>query len=542
MLHDTLAHPSPLDQLLQPYDMPGAPGLVVGVARGGTTIYRHAAGLASVEHGVANTPATRMRIGSTSKQFACLAALLLAEEGLMDIDASIRRYLPELPASSIEPTLRQLMTHTGGYRCYLDLGFIADGLAIKPAGSALRTQLRQQAVNFAPGERAIYCNGGYHLLSLAIERAAGTKLGVVLERKIFAPLGMKDSALVISDFEIHPGNATLHVSLADGSYRRGIFPSEEMLGEGGIISTVDDMLIWTAHLRRPTVVGNASTWTQMMAVPTLNSGLVSDYALGLESSPYRGTPTISHSGGVIGGACQMLSFPEFELDVVIMTNGRSADPIALAEQIADVVLGDKLGGAPEMAASADYMNLIGKYISRERGLLYSISDLDGHLAISSFLQSPGALYKNQGMLELPFSKNGAEHVALSGEAGSGSREPVASLRVYVSGIEDQLSRIPDSAGREALTNGDLVGHYVCHDAEAGATITIGEATVLTMTGRFGSTRLLLDAVADDVWIFRSDHPFLPCSGFAHAIREGSQVRAIHLNTARTRNLKLVKTG
>src|SRR3954464_11816074 len=86
------------DDIFATVNRSDAPGLVVGVAQQGRPVYRRGFGLASVELGVANTPWTRMRIGSTSKHFPCLAALLLAEEDKLDIDAGIRRYVPELPA------------------------------------------------------------------------------------------------------------------------------------------------------------------------------------------------------------------------------------------------------------------------------------------------------------------------------------------------------------------------------------------------------------------------------------------------------------
>src|ERR1700712_4198459 len=98
-----------LDDVFKPVNRSDAPGLVVGVARHGKPIYRSAFGLASIEHGVANTPWTRMRIGSTSKHFTCLAALLLVEDGKLDIDVDARRYLPELPETADKPTLRQFM-------------------------------------------------------------------------------------------------------------------------------------------------------------------------------------------------------------------------------------------------------------------------------------------------------------------------------------------------------------------------------------------------------------------------------------------------
>eukprot|EP01034_Spumella_vulgaris_P044516 gene44516-55381_t len=329
-----------LDDLFAVANRSDAPGLVVGVAQHGETVYRRGFGLASVELAVANTPWTRMRIGSTSKHFTCLAALLLAEEGRLDLDASVRLYVPELPALNGEPTLRQLMNHTGGYRCYLDIGFLADSMAIKPLGQALAAQLRQREANFAPGEKFIYNNSGYHLLSIVIERIGGMPFEAFLAERIFKPLGMQDTVSVPSDFEIHRGMATMHVAQPDGGYKRGIFPTVEVRGEGAMISSIDDMLRWLSHLRGPKRVGSESSWAQMLALARLNNGVEVPYALGLMRHLYRGVEVVHHAGGVIGGTCQMLTVPSHALDIVIMTNGAPVNAMDLSKRVVDIMLGE----------------------------------------------------------------------------------------------------------------------------------------------------------------------------------------------------------
>jgi len=211
--------PQKLDEIFKDVNRSDAPGLVIGVRQHGELLYRRGFGLASVELSVANTPWTRMRIGSTSKHFTSLAALLLAEDGKLDIDAGVRTYLPELPDLQPEATVRQLMSHTSGYRCYLDVSFLSDGMAIQPKGAALATQVRQTGVNFPPGERMIYCNGGYHMLSVIIERVSGVEFEKFLKDRIFDPLGMLDTASVPSDFNIERGAAGLYVPLPTGGYR-----------------------------------------------------------------------------------------------------------------------------------------------------------------------------------------------------------------------------------------------------------------------------------------------------------------------------------
>src|SRR2546430_8266817 len=133
--------------------------------------------------------------------------MLVQESGKLDGDAGIHTYLPELPKRQSNPTLRQLMSHTGGARCYLDLSLISNGPSPIPAGAELEYQSMQSGGNFAPGAQMIYSNGGYHLLSLAIERAAAQPLEIVFSQRIFEPLGMRDTLLLRDDMALLPGVA-----------------------------------------------------------------------------------------------------------------------------------------------------------------------------------------------------------------------------------------------------------------------------------------------------------------------------------------------
>ncbi len=164
---------SRLDDLFAPWDRTDQPGLTVAVAQYGRRLYERGFGMASLETGRANTPSTKMRIGSTTKHFTAMLALLLAEEGRFDLDAPIRSFLPELTGPGGEPSARLLLQHRGGSRCYLDLSFIGSALTAPEPGFALAAQVRQAGRNFAPGEAMIYNNGGYHLVSIALERVAG---------------------------------------------------------------------------------------------------------------------------------------------------------------------------------------------------------------------------------------------------------------------------------------------------------------------------------------------------------------------------------
>lgn len=483
-----------------------------------------------------------MRIGSTSKQFTCLAALLLAEEGRLDIDASVRRYLPELPVVGPEPSLRQLMNHTSGLRCYLDLGFIAEGMAIKPTGVAWEVQRRQCEANFAPGADLIYCNSGYQLLSRVIESVAGQPFEKFLQERIFAPLGLHDTSSVPSDFELRPGQATLHLPRGDGGWQRGIFPTEELRGEGAMVSTVDDMLRWLAHLREPRV-GNAASWRQMLAPTRLSSGMLSPYGLGLMRHDYRGVEVIHHPGAVIGGACQMLSIPGQALDVILISNGGFCNPRELALRIVDLMLGDELlGPVLPLASAARFAPLLGRrYRSADTGLVFGFSraGAQGSALGLSLLEGPPMALRDEGeQLCKPFEEAaiGQLHLPSAQLPGVGESVP-CSLDFIVNGRRERCELLPEMAPAEAEAS--LLGRYRCPELDAEARIDFdGERLLLKIRGAYGGNRFALNPISAEV--FGCQAIDLPLAHGGNAVLRASsgegRIHGFRFDTPRTRQL------
>ena len=534
-----------LDDIFQPFNRSDAPGLVVGVAQHGKTLYRRAFGLASVELGVANTPWTRMRIGSTSKQFTCLAALLLAEEGKLDLDVSARIYLPELPALKGEPTLRQFMSHTGGYRCYLDAGFMAEGVAIKPKGVALAVQVRQREVNFAPGEKMIYNNGGYHMLSLVIERVSGMPFESFLKERIFTPLSMVDTDSVPSDFIITRGIAALHVPLPDGSLRRGIFPTEEVLGEGAMVSTIDDMLLWLAHLRGPKKVGSEKSWEQMTTCTRLNNGTVNPYALGLVSHSYRSVDVIHHNGGVIGGTCQMITVPAHGLDIIIIANGITSSPAALANKVIDTLLGDEMLAAPETRAdAARFKPMMGtRYHASDSGLTVSFADAAGKFGLLLYNFGPAPLRDEGESLRLGFEDAAVGPFVIDTKELATEGVAPASLRVREAGHVHRLERLPEAAPLLSEVGQALVGRYRAHDLDADARIAFdGEVLELKIFGKWGANTWALEAFSPDVFGGKTFVSSLPFGASITVERKEGRVTALRVDSLRTRRMLFERVG
>ena len=538
-----------IDELFKDVNRSDAPGLTVGVAQRGQRIYHQGFGLACVQLGVANGRSTRMRIGSTSKHFTAVAALMLAQEGKLDLDAPVTRYLPELPALYEQATLRRLMSHVSGQRCYLDVNFVGNGRRLQPPGSALAAQVRQSELNFPVGNKFIYNNGGYHLLSICIERVSGLAFEKFVAQRIFEPMGMFATESAPDDFDLYPGLATLHVPKPGGGWRRGIFPTEEVRGEGGMISTVGDMLRWLEHLRKGNdTLLNDDSRGQLMRPALLNDGTSTQYALGLMVHPYRGVDVVHHGGGVIGGTCQMLTVPAHELDIVIITNGAAVSPIESAYKIIDLLLGDQLAPMIEMAKAADYAKLIGtQYHASGSGMLIGFAEAADpakkeQLGLSLLGNPAVPLRRNGERLELPIETMalGPFSVALAPLPAEGTAP--ASLEIKEGSSSERFERLAATPPTAAEVAADLGGNYFSVEADASGTLVLDAdgKIEMRMQGRVGSIIYEVQPLSSDVLRLQAKDPTLPLVLIASIDRKNGKAAGMRLSSGRTRGLRFTR--
>jgi CubicO group peptidase (beta-lactamase class C family) len=534
-----------LHEVFAPFDKTDAPGLVVAVAHQGQLLYRRGLGMASLELGVANTPHTRMSLGSTAKHMTAAIVLVLQHEGLLDIDAPVRAYLPELQPQDPEPTLRQLMTHTSGYRCYLDLSFVGNGLSMKPKGYAFEMQRRQRDRNFAAGRRMLYCNGGYHLLSLIAEKVAGVPFRDLLQERLFRPLGMRDTQAVESDFEIHRGMATQHVPRPGGGWGRGVFPSEESRGDGAVISTVDDMLAWMRELRRPDAFGIPGNWLEMTAHTVLANGTVSEYGLGLVRNDYRGVELVHHAGGIVGGSCQMLMVPAHGLDIIIISNGAPLDPSALALRVVDTVLQPHLRATTEVqrAKAADVAPLLGRSYASPSGMLVGFTAQEAGVGFSMLGNySMPMNVGRDGQLQLTYGDTGVGPFEVLLPPGPLQAAP-ATLSITECGEPEVYTLLPERVDDPDEALRPLQGTYRCDDMDSVAVVELGEdgTATLQIADPYGASTADLQPLGDGTFLSRMRPPMLPVPAALRVEeRDARGVRSFRLNAARTRHLKFTR--
>jgi hypothetical protein len=421
------------------------------------------------------------------------------------------------------------MQHRGGSRCYLDIGFIGHGMNVPPLGRALAVQARQTGRNFAPGEAMIYNNGGYHLLSIAIERVGGAPFEELLKTRLFDVVGMPDTASVPTDHRITPGIAAMHLP-SHGGWRRGLFPSDEVRGEGAIVSTVDDMLRWTAHLRSRDRFGSAQTWAALTEAPVYADGSRGNYGLGLMADRHRGLPVVHHSGGVIGGTAQMLTFPEHGVEIVILANGgRDANVVELADKAADIVLADRVGPETPKIPADEFKGALGDYWSPETHAVYSLADEKGSLTLALAKGLVGAPLQRgeDGWLICPGGGIGEIRVRPDGE----------DLEVRFGLGKHLYRRLTPAGGDAEAFAAAAAGRYYSEDADTTAVIAQeGEALTLDLSDGYGRVVAPLNPLSPLVAFSTPKGQMMVFRTTITLDLAGGRAIGFDLNTARTRNL------
>jgi CubicO group peptidase (beta-lactamase class C family) len=289
-----------VDRLFAAFDKPGSPGCSVGVIRNGNLIYKKAFGYASLELGAPLTPESVFYVASVSKQFTAASLVLAAEQGYLSLDDDVRKYLPELPDYGRPVTLRQMLHQTSGFRDFFDLIELSGGnpAEIGPSADILRVILRQKVLNNVPGAEWNYSNSNYFLLAEVVHRATKKSLAQFAAENIFQPLAMKHT-LFFDDHTLVVPNRVAAYDCKNGRFLVDWSTSYDLVGGGGLMSSVDDLLLWDRNFSA-NKLGKGTLVKQLESHGVLNNGNEINYALGLALGEHRGLPTVEHSGANFG--------------------------------------------------------------------------------------------------------------------------------------------------------------------------------------------------------------------------------------------------
>jgi CubicO group peptidase (beta-lactamase class C family) len=361
------------------------PGCAAGVFRAGEPVFTGASGFADLDGGAPLAEDTLFYAASVSKQFTVLAVVLLAVEGRLDLDDEIGDWIPELPEYDWPVTVRQMIHHTSGLRDSLDLIRLAgiESAARTDIDTALALMHRQQGLNFVPGTRYSYSNGGYLLLAELVERVTGRPFHEYAQSEVLEPLGMTDSFFLAGP---PPAGVMAHgyVPSGDGFEVRNTFPA--FSGSGGLVTSVSDMARY-----EQTIASGGSIWSDEVAAIMLEPARFNDgspvevtedglvYAGGIMVGERRGQSWQQHTGSSESFRAVYGRLPDRELGIVILCNRSDAFPLGMMDAIAEAVEGETFPGEPPAVRSSDFTSppnafdpAPGRYRSEELDAEYEV--------------------------------------------------------------------------------------------------------------------------------------------------------------------------
>jgi CubicO group peptidase (beta-lactamase class C family)/uncharacterized protein YneR len=282
------------------------------VARGNDILLDRGYGFANLELNVLDSPKTKFRLGSITKQFTAASILLLEERGKLKVDDPVKKYMPDAPAAWDRITIFNLLTHTSGIPNFTSFPDYAKLEPFPTSPAELVARFRDKPLDFQPGEKWSYSNSGYVLLGYLIEKISGETYAQFLEDNIFKPLGMVDSGYD-SNSAVIENRASGYASTPNGIVNAGYIDMTIPLSAGGLYSTTEDLLRWEQGLFGGKLLSPSSL--KKMSTP-----FKQEYALGLAVHTVNGHEEIEHAGGIEGFNTELAYYPDEQLTVVVLAN------------------------------------------------------------------------------------------------------------------------------------------------------------------------------------------------------------------------------
>jgi CubicO group peptidase (beta-lactamase class C family) len=478
-----------VDRIFASWNTRQTPGCAVGVARNGQTVLERAYGMASLEYDVPNTPATIFEAGSVSKQFTASAIVLLSQQGKLSLDDEVSKYIPELPEYETPVTIRHMLHHTSGLR---DWGTVAAAMGWPRTTRAhthahvLDIVSRQESLNYNPGAEYLYSNTGYNLAAIIVERVSGMSFAEFTRKNLFEPLGMTSTQWRDDYKRIVKGRATAYGRGRQGGWGLDM-PFEDVHGNGGLLTTVGDLLKWNGNFVRPRVGGSGFV-RELQQKGRLSNGREISYALGLVVSTYQGVPEVSHTGATAGYRAFLARYPDQQLSVAVLCNAGNASP-GIGQRVADIFLAGQTKVAARQAGEPG-VALPPEQITEKAGVYRNlVTNEPMRLVVRE-----GKLYSDPGPELTPLSRTVFR--APNGNVGTfefGAKGLPAILRLAV-GTGDTISYLLEE--KWTPTPAELqpyVGEYASNEAETTFRVTLEQSGKLMLRGRYGRTLELIPA-------------------------------------------------
>lgn len=462
-----------VDQLLAPWNRKDGPGAAVAVWRAGKTVFTKAYGMANLGYDIPFTVTTPTNIGSTSKQFTAFAVMLLVDEGKLSLDDDVRKHIPELKDFGPTVTVRNLLTHTTGYR-ELYNSLVLTGRRIDESDYVGREEFiplvqRQPSLQNAPGAEFNYNNTAFGLAAMIVSRVSKMPFETFMAQRVFGPIGMT-STQVRADVRVPVKGATVGYSRSDKGVWRDLGDLGGSMGAGGIYTTLGDLQKWAENLADPKV-GTKANIAQMMTPFTLKDGKSTGYGLGLFIDKQNDQKRVHHGGADVSHRSMLAMYPDLSAGITVQSNDGSFDS-SIAFRLAEAFF-PELAPKPAVASAGFEAS---KYDAKKFDEFVGQYALDAAPAfVLSFTRSGDTLYTQAtGQGKLRLTPTSDTSFAVMGVAAS-----VEFARDAVTKKVNAATLVQGGARQKASRQG----------ATAAAPWTPNAADLAAISGRFFSEEL-----------------------------------------------------
>ena len=260
------------------------------------------------------------QLASVSKQFTAAAILLLKSDHLLDLDDDLNKYIPELPYPNV--TLRHLLHHMGGlpnYMYLVDKYWDKDRCPTNEDVIALMAK-HKLAAFFKPGLKYDYSNTGYVMLGSVVERVSGMSLNAFLQRRLFGPLGMKNTYVYSAvDTSIDRRQEDGFLNLRKGYARINGTKNNGAVGDKGVCSTTGDLFIWDQALYNGSPIPFDLIEEAFLPAKT-SSGKEVAYGYGFRLKVENEEPVYYHNGVWEGSRTNFHRYPASHNTIIVLNN------------------------------------------------------------------------------------------------------------------------------------------------------------------------------------------------------------------------------
>ncbi|HTR30978.1 MAG TPA: serine hydrolase domain-containing protein [Puia sp.] len=532
-----------IDSLFQQWDRTSTPGYTVGIVRNDSLIFAKGYGMANLEYGVPNSPATIYHMASVSKQFTAFSIVLLARQGKLNLDDDIHKYLAWFPDLKEKITIRNLLNHTSGVRDQWQLLAIAGTRLddVITQQQIVQVLSKQQGLNFKPGERYMYSNSGFTMLAEIVRSVTGQTLRQFTDSAIFRPLGMTRTHFHDDATEIVPNRSYSYDVDDKGHYSNSIL-SYSNAGATSLFTNVEDMSKWVMNFWDHKV-GDQQDVAQLTTRGVLNSGRAISYALGIAVDSFHNQRRYQHSGGDAGYRTFVSVFPDLKMGFIVFSNLGDANPGEKADDLASLFIPGRPSqkeqhkqpprdsGIAILADPAKWMPFTGFYTSDDFARFqFRIEDR------KLYWLTPGGhdlLVPRSGDTAEEFDDPTVWFTFSTAAGGGASAAGGATAEEYWPGNHRHLWRYDTAKSETQLES--YTGTYYCPELDCNYRVTLKDHHLFIASAKYNETPLMLfgdDNLGVDWWWM---------SGLKVVRDARKKITGFEVNSGRIRRLWFKKT-